>query len=93
MRPLRFLVALLCIAIGVLVGALNPQAVALDLGFVVLHATLGVVLLVALLCGVLTGGMILAVSVVLPLRQRLRRAQAPPSSTAAPPDADPGHGV
>ncbi|MDH5821471.1 lipopolysaccharide assembly protein LapA domain-containing protein [Luteimonas sp. RD2P54] len=93
MRPLRFLVALLCIAAGVLIGALNPQAIALDLGFVVLHATLGVALLVALLCGVLVGGMILTVSVVLPLRQRLRRAQAPPPRTVAPPGADPGHGV
>lgn len=73
MRLLRLLVALFFLAAGLAVGALNPQPVAIDLGFAILHATLGIALLVALLLGVIAGGLVLAVSVVLPLRKRLRR--------------------
>ena len=75
MRLIRFLIALLCIAAGVVVGALNPQPVPLDFGFITLHGTLGVSLLMALLVGVIAGGLMLAASVVLPLRQQLRRAR------------------
>ncbi|MGI8561501.1 MAG: lipopolysaccharide assembly protein LapA domain-containing protein [Luteimonas sp.] len=75
MRPLRFLLALLSIAVGVAIGALNPQSVAVDLGIVVLHTTLGVVLLATLLLGALAGGTILVASVVLPLQRRLRLAR------------------
>ncbi|WP_407351508.1 LapA family protein [Luteimonas sp. R10] len=92
MRLLRILIAVLCLVAGILVGALNPQTVAIDLGWATLYASLGVTLLVALLCGVVVGGLILAVSVVLPLRQRLRRAQAPAGVAVAPP-SDPGHGA
>jgi uncharacterized integral membrane protein len=73
MRLIRWLIALLCLAVGVVVGALNPQPVMLDLGVTVLHSTLGVCLLVALLLGVIVGGLVLVASSVLPLRQRLRR--------------------
>ena len=76
MRLIRLLIALVCLVAGVAVGAMNPQAVALDLGFVALPTTLGVAVIVALLLGVLVGGLVLAASVVLPLRQRLRRAEA-----------------
>ncbi len=76
MRLIRFLIALLCIAAGVVVGALNPQPVSLDFGFATVRATLGVSLLVALLLGVIAGGAMLAASVVLPLRQQLRRERA-----------------
>lgn len=87
MRLIRFLIAVLCIAVGVVVGALNPQPVSLDLGFAVLHGTLGVSLLVALLVGAVAGGLMLAASVILPLRQQLRRArsQRDPSPSATPP--------
>jgi putative membrane protein len=85
MRLIRWLIALLCLAVGIVVGALNPQPVALDLGVTTLHSTLGVCILLALLLGVVVGGLVLAASVVLPLRQRLRREtrssrQAPVSS-------------
>lgn len=80
MRLLRFLVAFFFIAAGLAVGALNPQPVAIDLGFVILHSTLGIALLSALLVGVIAGGLVLAASVVWPLRTRLRRAQSPPTS-------------
>lgn len=76
MRLIRLLIAFACLAIGVAVGALNTQAVQLDLGFVRLPTSLGVAVLVALLLGVLIGGMTMTASVVLPLRQRLRRAES-----------------
>ena len=75
MRLIRALIALLCIAVGVAVGALNPQPVVLDLGFASLHGTLGVSLLVALLLGAVAGGLMLAASVILPLRRQLRRTR------------------
>ena len=75
MRLIRALIALSCIAVGVVVGALNPQPVVLDLGFASLHGTLGVSLLVALLLGAVAGGLMLAASVILPLRRQLRRAR------------------
>src|SRR3546814_4418845 len=76
MRLIRFLIALLCIAAGVVVGALNPQPVSLDLGFTTLRGTLGVSMLIALLVGAIAGGLVLAASVVVPLRQQLRRERA-----------------
>ena len=86
MRLLRLLVALLCLAIGVAIGALNPQPVALDLGATTLRLPLGVAILATLLIGVIIGGLILAVSVVLPLRQQLRRARIAQPTPVAPPD-------
>jgi len=85
MRLIRFLIALLCIAAGVVVGALNPQPVSLDFGFTTLQATLGVSLLVALLVGAIAGGLVLAASVVLPLRQQLRRERSRKATAAASP--------
>ncbi|MFC3715628.1 lipopolysaccharide assembly protein LapA domain-containing protein [Luteimonas soli] len=82
MRLIRFLIALLCIAAGVVVGALNPQPVSLDLGFTTLQGTLGVSMLLALLAGAIAGGLVLAASVVVPLRQQLRRERA--RNAAAP---------
>lgn len=76
MRLIRLLIAIACLVAGIAVGALNPQPVALDLGLTTLRAGLGVTVLVALLTGVIVGGLILTASVVLPLRQRLRRASA-----------------
>lgn len=83
MRALRLLIALLSIAAGVAIGALNPQPVTLDLGIVVLHSTLGIVLLATLLLGAVAGGAVLAVSVVLPLQRRLRRAHQDAASRPA----------
>ena len=73
MRLLRLLVALFFLAAGLAVGALNPQPVDIDLGFAILHTTLGIALLATLLFGVIAGGLVLAASVVLPLRKRLQR--------------------
>ncbi|WP_159015868.1 lipopolysaccharide assembly protein LapA domain-containing protein [Cognatiluteimonas profundi] len=86
MRLIRLLVALSCLAVGIAIGALNAQPVALDMGFTTWHATLGVCVLVALLIGVLIGGLVISASVVLPLRRRLRLAGRPVAdATAAEP--------
>jgi putative membrane protein len=85
MRLIRLLIALFCVAAGVAIGALNAQPVVLDLGMATLHATLGVSVLVALLLGVLIGGLVLTVSAVLPLRQRLQRAMLPARDTGTAP--------
>jgi uncharacterized membrane protein YciS (DUF1049 family) len=75
MRLIRLVVAIACILLGAIVGALNTQPVLLDFGFAGIRATLGLSVLVALLLGVVVGGTILAVGVVAPLRRRLRRAE------------------
>jgi putative membrane protein len=72
MRLIRWLIALSCLAIGIVVGALNSQPLTLDLGVATLHSTVGVCTLVALLLGVIVGGLVLVATVVLPLQQRLR---------------------
>lgn len=86
MRLFRLLIALACLVAGIAVGGLNTQPVELDLGFMQLPTSLGVAVLVALLLGVLIGGLALAASVVLPLRQRLRRMESPrpPAGSAGP---------
>ena len=90
MRLIRILIAMLCLAVGLAIGALNAQPVLLDLGFTGLHSTLGVCVLLALLVGFVIGGLVLVASVVLPLRQRLRRATSP--SGSAPPTSSSGGG-
>jgi lipopolysaccharide assembly protein A len=84
-RPLRLLIALVFLAAGAGLGALNPAPVTVDLGIVRFEAALGVILLGALLCGVVLGGLALTVSVVLPMRQRLRRERIAASLTATNP--------
>jgi putative membrane protein len=74
-RLIRLLIALACLAAGVVVGALNPQPAVLDFGFAQASSSLGVIVLVSLLVGVVAGGLALAASVVIPLRNRLRRAE------------------
>ena len=83
MRLFRILVALVCVAAGVAVGALNPQVIVVDFGFGTLRPTLGVALLATLLLGAILGGVAIVASVVLPLQQRLRRARAAPTVTDA----------
>ena len=82
MRPIRLLVAILFLAVGLALGALNPQPVVLDLGIASWHATLGVGVLAALLVGVMAGGLAVTASVVLPLRPRLRKALAAAATPA-----------
>jgi lipopolysaccharide assembly protein A len=91
MRPLRAFVAVLFLAVGVVVGALNPGIASVDLGIWRLELALGVVLIGAVLCGVLLGGLAVVVAVVLPLRRALRVAARPaePAADASAPVASP----
>ncbi len=86
MRLLRILIALLFVALGAAVGGLNPQRVALDLGFAGIEAGLGVLVLAALLIGAIAGGLILSLGVVVPLRRALGRARAQASPLPTPYD-------
>jgi len=83
MRLIRLVVAIACILLGAIVGALNTQPVLLDFGIASVRSSLGLSVLVALLAGVVIGGTILAVGVVVPLRRRLRRAEQTLQSGAA----------
>ena len=74
-RLIRLVVAVACILLGAIVGALNTQSVLLDFGIASIRTSLGLSVLVALLLGVVGGGAILAIAVVAPLRRRLRRAE------------------
>lgn len=75
MRVIRFLVAIVCLALGAVLGALNRQAVSIDVGFGYVASNLGIVMLGCLLIGVIVGGMAISASVVWPLRRRLANAQ------------------
>jgi uncharacterized integral membrane protein len=88
MRLLRVLTGIACLAAGIIVGALNTQPVRLDLGLAVVEPSLGVALIVSLLAGVVVGGLVLAASVVWPLRRRLARAERNAAARASMPPAD-----
>ncbi len=75
MRPLRMLIAIVFLAVGLVLGVLNAESATVDLGVVDVKAGLGVILLCTLLAGVLAGGLAIVVSVVLPLRRALRRVE------------------
>lgn len=83
MRLIKSLVAIAFLAAGLLVGALNPQPVRLDLGFAILRMSLGVGLLSAVLLGVVAGGLVATAGVLLPMRRRAARD----ASTRLRPDA------
>ena len=75
MRLLKAVVALLFVALGVLFCALNREPVRIEFGFrTIENASLGLVLLLAMFAGALLAGLVLTVSVIWPLRHRLRRA-------------------
>lgn len=75
MRPLRVLIAIVFLAVGLVLGVLNAEPATVDLGVVEVNAGLGVILLCTLLAGVLAGGLAIAASVVLPLRRTLRSVE------------------
>lgn len=75
MRVIRFLVAVVCLAFGAVLGALNRQAVSIDVGFGHVASNLGIVMLGCLLIGVIVGGLAISASVVWPLRRRLANAR------------------
>ena len=71
-----FLVAVIAIVIGLLVGTLNADPVQLDLLWVQLQLPLGLAILLGFSLGIILGlGMIYFAS-VLPLKLQLRKARA-----------------
>jgi uncharacterized integral membrane protein len=75
MRPLRLLIAIVFLAVGLVLGVLNAEPATVDLGVVEIKAGLGVILLCSLLAGVLAGGLAIVASMVLPMRRALRRVE------------------
>lgn len=62
MRLLHLLLALICLAFGVAVVALNGDAVVLDLLWIEWQAPLGLLLLLVLLLGAVLGGLAVVLS-------------------------------
>jgi uncharacterized integral membrane protein len=73
MRFGLILLVLLFALLGAVFGALNSEAVQLDFYFGSIALAKGGVLLGALLLGWMLGGLLVFVSLVLPLRTRIRR--------------------
>lgn len=73
-RVAFIIVAVLAIALGLLVGTLNSETVAVDLLWVQLHWPLGLFILFVFVIGLLAGFLLAWIFVVLPLRARLRRS-------------------
>ena len=83
------LVALLAVALGLVIGTLNPEPVHLDLLWVQFHWPLGLVLLLTLTVGLLLGLLLLWLLQVLPLRIALRRARSTaPAVAPSTPESD-----
>ena len=70
------LVAIAAIVVGLLVGTLNSDLVQLDLLWVQVEISLGLVILLGFSLGVITGLGILYLARILPLRLQLRKARA-----------------
>ena len=87
MRLIRLLIAIACLAVGAVIGALNRQLVSIDLGFTHLPTNLGVALIVALLLGVILGVLAISASIVMPLRRRLARAERDAAAGTTTPGA------
>lgn len=85
MRIVFLLLALLFLAVGIVFGALNPAPVTVDFYWLQAPISLGFGLLVAALIGAIAGGLVLTVSVIWPLRARLRKAQRRSAGTALVP--------
>ena len=86
MRLIRILIAVVFVVLGILIGSLNEQRVRLDLGWIVVPGSLGVLVLGALSIGVIVGGLMVALSTVLPLHRRLKHSRA---SLPLPPPPSP----
>ena len=75
MPLLKTLLALAFIMIGIVFGALNRDAMHIDLFFTTLQASIGLTVLLVLLLGCLLGGMVVLATVVWPMRGALARAE------------------
>lgn len=87
MRLFRIFFAVVFVALGAALGALNREPVLLDLGFTHVHGSLGVMVLATALAGALCGGLALTLGVVAPLQRRLAgREQEEPAASHPPHD-------
>jgi uncharacterized integral membrane protein len=86
------IVAVLAVTLGLLVGTLNSTAVHLDLLWMQLDWPLGLIVLLSFTAGILIAVVMTWISVVMPLRIRLRRAvsttEPPQTPTQTPPQLD-----
>jgi lipopolysaccharide assembly protein A len=85
MRLIQGLIAVIFILAGVLFSALNPTSVVLDFYVYSWQSSLGVALLSALLAGTLLGGILVAATVIWPLKARLRKLQRQQNAQASTP--------
>lgn len=70
MRLLQILLAIAVILLGMVLAALNPEPVALDLWIGRFELSVGVLVLLSMLGGVLLGGAAVLIGVIWPLRRR-----------------------
>jgi uncharacterized membrane protein YciS (DUF1049 family) len=77
------LIAVLAVALGLLVGTLNADPVHVDLLWVQLEWSLGLLMLAVFASGLILGLLLAWFFSILPLRARLRRALASGSGAAA----------
>ncbi|MFT4199068.1 MAG: lipopolysaccharide assembly protein LapA domain-containing protein [Pseudoxanthomonas sp.] len=85
MNALRLILVVLCLAIGLILGLVNSQPIALNFLFGHYDTTSGMAIVCALLLGFLAGGLIVLATVAWPLYARLRKA-----GKAAPVDVSGG---
>ena len=71
----RALIALAFIILGIIFGALNRDAMRIDLFFTTLQASIGLTVLLVLLLGCLLGGLVVLATVVWPMRSDLAKAE------------------
>lgn len=74
-RIIFIIVVTLALALGLLLGALNAEAVSLDLLWVQINWPLGLLIICALAAGLLLGLCLAWFFNILPLRMQLRKAQ------------------
>jgi uncharacterized integral membrane protein len=75
-RILLFIVVILAVALGLLVGTLNSATVSVDLLWIQLDWPLGLIILAATAIGLFLGLILAWFFSILPLRSRLRRARS-----------------
>ena len=86
MNIFRLMVALLFLVAGLVVGVWNRQDIILSLPFVEgIPTTSGIAIILALLCGVVIGGLIIMATLVWPLYAKLRKVSKHAIATPQPP--------
>jgi uncharacterized integral membrane protein len=88
MNIFRLMIALVFLAAGLIVGVWNREDIVLSLPFVQgIPTTSGIAIILALLCGVVIGGLIVMATLVWPLYAKLRKANKQQPAAPLPPVA------